>query len=449
VVLPGANVKGRRAPKAAGPKAGSAGAVAPTPHHPQRQHSGGAEVIRIDCDSGDERQSKGAQQQRPPPGRQRPPSIQPPEPPATAAAVAEDSPASPSPGGARLRPSHPNSPLYTLLPGYASRPDPSPLKGRGGRGGGRGGLAALLPGGGGGAGAVEAEDGGDDGAGGSAAAPPTASNAPAPTAGALAAAALAEGIDRGDTYAFADGSGGGFFPDLAAAGGGPGGSTTVPGAGSGAMGFAAPCRNRQGRTLLQQHLMAMSDETHQAAAAQRAVSQQHQQQQGAPPQGAPPQGATPQGATQVPTRAIPRRPPPAAATAVFNELAAELREARTQRARQEAAPPPRQLPAAAEPAQAAAGGSSQRPDQGSQPASSAANPADAPAPLDLRLHRGEVTPQEARALDSLPLPSLLERLLRIFEALATWQGFLIRQHMAATWANSRAHVQGFAPLVRR
>ena len=70
-----------------------------------------------------------------------------------------------------------------------------------------------------------------------------------------------------------------------------------------------------------------------------------------------------------------------------------------------------------------------------------------PAPLDLRLHRGELSRAEAAALDDLPLPAPLERLVRVFQVLAAWQGFLVRQHMAATWANSREHVAGLLPLV--
>jgi hypothetical protein len=72
---------------------------------------------------------------------------------------------------------------------------------------------------------------------------------------------------------------------------------------------------------------------------------------------------------------------------------------------------------------------------------------DGEAPLALRLHRGDLTPAERRALDALPLPPCLERLLRVFGAAASWQGFVTRQHMAMTWGNTRAHVAGLLPEV--
>jgi len=371
--------------------------------------------------------------------------------------------ASPLPGGSKSTQAQQGSPLDTLLPGFASRPHPSPGQQRrsGGGGGGAGGLMALLGGGRGSAASGGVGSGSPTQRQTHGAQPPLAPPAPAPAsapaAGNLAHAAVAQGADRGDTYAFVQSSGGGFLEDIH-----PPGWCAAPAVrdplGSSALGLAPAHRSQQGRTLLQQHLFAVSEAANQQhGGGGGALPQQQQQQQQAQGQ----------------RRWYSASSSAAASQRVLGELAAELQGARQRQQRLEQQQPDGgAVRGAASAGQAApanrsssssnsrdgrkrqlggggeAGGGSQQQGQLQAPGSTTPQPQPPPPPpLDLRLHRGELTAAEVQALDALPLPSRLARLLRVFSALAAWQGFVVRQHMPATWANSRPHVQGLLPLV--
>ena len=360
--------------------------------------------------------------------------------PQAAGAPAADAPLSPPPPSGRPN-AHvlPSSPLDTLLPGFASRPNPSPqaakrLRGRSGSIGHSTASGAQLPDGTTAAGAGKL--------------PPL-------------------GSDCADACAAA--GGGGFLAsDLEAAG-----TLQVHGdeyvdhdsGGLAALLGLAPQRRHQGRTLLQQQLIAISE----AQATQDAQHQLGAQQMAAGnPQTGPalrPVGPAPP-AQLPPSRLGAAASAAAASHSAWAELAAEFGGSGAA-AGQEAAGCPdglqhlAQLPQQprAGQQQAAAGGQHACHAGTEIPAgpagtstAAAATPAlavapSSPAPLDLRLHRGELSRAEAAALDDLPLPAPLERLVRVFQVLAAWQGFLVRQHMAATWANSREHVAGLLPLV--
>lgn len=61
-------------------------------------------------------------------------------------------------------------------------------------------------------------------------------------------------------------------------------------------------------------------------------------------------------------------------------------------------------------------------------------------PLELRLHRHDLSTQEFDALLALPLPDCLERLLRIFQAINSIYGFLLQHDMMPTWRTCKGHV---------
>eukprot|EP00884_Botryococcus_braunii_P004307 jgi/Botrbrau1/13878/Bobra.0056s0110.1 len=57
-----------------------------------------------------------------------------------------------------------------------------------------------------------------------------------------------------------------------------------------------------------------------------------------------------------------------------------------------------------------------------------------------RMIEHRLLPREAAALDQLPLPLVLDRLLRIFQAVNGVYGFLLRQHIQATWGKMKRAV---------
>jgi collagen type IV alpha len=372
----------------------------------------------------------GAPRAPPPPAHPLPPPAQP---------AAGASPASPPPGAAlKRRGAPPDSPLDTLLPGFASRPNPSPK-------------TARRLGGGGGRGA-------GGGAGG-------ASGWVADVAAATVTAdpALAQGDVGGCDAGAAAGVGGGFLAlpedaSASAAGGGGGSGAQHAPDGLAALGLGAPRRALQGRTLLQQHLLSTAAEAAGKVRGAALPVTLIKQPAPGPLQPAPataPAGSAPEPAGPGP--ALRRRRTNAAATAadkMWSDLAAELQGG-------DASPPPEAAPARAaaragrrarpgpvEPLQPGEGAATDSAPPAPRPVpASAPRDTGGPPPLDLRLHRGELSAAEAAALDALPLPSAMRRLQRIFEALAAWQGFLTRQLAPVTWANSAAHVEGLLPHV--
>lgn len=369
------------------------------------------------------------------------------------------------------------SPLFTLLPGYASRPNPSPIARRGGGRAGASGPVSWEHSASRALWVMGPQLGCGHGTEGAHPAAP-------------AAAAGASYHELPDAYDIAEAGGGGFLPevgDLQGAAGQHAGAAGAEERTTVALGLA-PRRPHPGRTLLQQHLLAAS---HQAEAHMAQVARQAQQQHVAAaavqqhgPQLQPQQlhegQRQEQQKQQVRQGRLNHQSAASAAVAsqVWQELADELRAA-PQDSAAGADGSVQQHPAQQqqrwgqcnqlgslplESSQAVRKrklAAIERLDSSTGPLSVAGHQRPAgrepsfpqskeggPTPLDLRLHRGELTPAEARTLDALPLPSMLTRLLRIFESLAAWQGFLVRQHMPATWANSRAHVQGLLPLVR-
>ena len=398
--------------------------------------------------------------------------------------------AAPPPQGRRRGPPQ----LDTLLPGFASRPNPSPR-----------GEARKPPRGGSGS-------GGDGGGGGDADGGWLVGGDKDGGADQCIGAGAAGGDDDGGDWLDASATGGFLFvgePDASHRGSEA--AAAAAAAAADPLGRAlglAPRGERQGRTLLQQHIISASER---AAQQQREWQQQQQQAQaelGGLLPGAPAAGADGQeGRTAAPRGSLPPRPPPAAAAAaslrVWSELAAEFSGAaaappnpegtaplgaeggaaeaplhpleqqhQQQRQQQEQEQQQRQEPASQPSARkrrapgASGGGggggggggadSSERAGRGGsgnaageaagpQAAQPPQPPSPPPRPLGVRLHQNSLGRSEARALDALPLPPRLERLLRVFGALAAWQGFLARQHAAATWANSRLHARGLLP----